>query len=358
MRTRKIPRDARHLPTYAELESYLRNFADGLYPFLWIVGRPGLGKSECLRAAMRGHRFYLCKSGQLTPAQFFVDCYEHRGEPIVLDDAEHLLDNKLGAKFISALGETSPAKQLDYQTTSRFLGDVPRSFLTTSPLCVIANHSTGHDCIRSRAVILFFDPTNLEIHRAVAGWFWDQEIHDWFGQHLYRLPPLDTRWYVTAFYDKRAGRDWRQIILLTHTPNRSTCIIQDLESDSVYPTKEEKALRFAELMGNADGASRATYFRHRRTLKAEGRLAMDVIPPILLRHTKPPGIPSLLELEAMEAPPVEQPTEPAQPLDLPARERFAEPIRGTSTPPAGPQRMILDDKLAWEKDQPEEDDAA
>ena len=47
----------------------------------------------------------------------------------------------------------------------------------------------------------------------MAKWFWDQEIHDWFGGHLFRLPPLDTRWYVMASNDKRAGRDWRRLIL-------------------------------------------------------------------------------------------------------------------------------------------------
>ena len=50
---------------------------------------------------------YYRKGGQLTPLQFYLDCYVHRGEPIILDDAEHLLDDRIGAKLVSALGDTS-----------------------------------------------------------------------------------------------------------------------------------------------------------------------------------------------------------------------------------------------------------
>ena len=45
MRTPQIPRSASGIATYAELVSYLRDFAAGRKPFVWIVGRPGLSKS-------------------------------------------------------------------------------------------------------------------------------------------------------------------------------------------------------------------------------------------------------------------------------------------------------------------------
>src|SRR4051812_4449882 len=116
MRTRKVPQGARHLRTYTEYQSYLEDFVQGRYPFLWILGRPGVSKTESVRAAVRGRDVYYRKGGQLTPAQFYVDCYRHRGEPIILDDAEHLLDNKVGAKLVAALADTTPEKQLSYGT--------------------------------------------------------------------------------------------------------------------------------------------------------------------------------------------------------------------------------------------------
>jgi hypothetical protein len=356
MRTPRIPKGSRHLRTYAEFTSYLFDFARGLYPFLWIVGRPGVTKTESIKVAVRGQTVYYRQAGQLTPAQFYIDCYHHRGQPIILDDAEHFLYQRLGEKFITTLGDTIPARQLSYGTTSRVLGDVPPTFLTTSPLCIIANKATSHTAIQSRAVILYFDPTNVEAHRAVAAWYWDQEIHDWFGQHLHRLPPLDTRWYVIADRDKRASRDWRQIVLKTHALDRVSTTVQDLEGDPAYPTREDKARRFVELLGNEKGASRASYFRLRRRLEDAQALVPEALPSIPLRRTRPPTTPSLLELEAMESGQPAPPDVFGGPLDVPAREQFSQPIRGHVAPTPPPRPMVLSDRLPWDRPEDEEGD--
>jgi hypothetical protein len=303
------------LRTYSEFESYLKDFAAGRYPFLWAVGRPGTGKSGSIRAATQGQDVYYRQGGQLTPLQFYLDCYEYQGRPIILDDAEHILENRLGAKLISALGDTTPEKQLSYGTTSPALDDVPPVFKTTSPLCIIANKATANPAIQSRAVTLDFDPTNVEIHRAVARWFWDQEIHDWMGQHISRLEPFDTRWYVIADHDKRAGRDWKSFILEGYEIDRASRIVQDLERDNNYPAREAKAARFLELMEGASGASRASYFRLRRRLKEDGRLATTGVEPIPLTRTSPPVAPTEPETDALAVqeealpPPKEMPPE-------------------------------------------------
>ena len=348
MRTRNVPRGARHLRTYAELDSYLHDFVLGLYPFLWIVGRPGTTKTESLKTALRGRPCLYRKGLQLTPLQFHLDLYRHRGEPVVLDDADPFMSHKVGKQQVSSLGDTSPTKPISYASTTRALGDVPQTFHTTSPLCVITNKGTVHEDIQSRAVILYFDPTNEEVHRAVARWYWDQEIHDWFGQHLRRLPPLDARWYVIAHQDKRSLRDWRQIVLKTHAASRASCVVQDLEQNPAYPTREDKARRFVELLGEGKGASRASYFRLRRRLEDAQQLVVEAVPPIPLRRTRPPGTPSLLELDAQEVPFPAQAEEETYPLDVPAREQFARPIRGDGAARTTPNRPALDDSVSWE----------
>lgn len=78
-RTSKVPRGARHLRTYQEFRTYLTNFAEGRYPFLWIIGRPGSGKTEAMRIALRGRPHRLYQGGQLTALQLYSDCYRHRG---------------------------------------------------------------------------------------------------------------------------------------------------------------------------------------------------------------------------------------------------------------------------------------
>ena len=348
VKTRFVPPGARRLRTYAELESYISDFVAGRYPFLWIVGRPGVAKSESMKTAVRGHAHLYRKGGQLTPAQLYIDLYGVRGQPVILDDAEHLLDGKVGAKLISSLGDTTPAKLLTYSSTSRVLGEVPQSYHTTSSLCIIANRGTKHEDIQSRAVSLHFDPTNLEIHRAVGRWYWDQEIHDWIGNHLFRLSPLDARWYVVAEKDKRAGRDWRQIILRAYSQKRAECVVQDLEGDASCPTREDKARRFEEVMGGEKGKSRPTYFRLRKRLEEQNRLVPETVPRTQLSRNRPPSVPSIMELDAMGGPaPVAPEPEPTQ-LDVPLRDNFAQPVRGDETrrPPATP--APLDDNVAWE----------
>jgi hypothetical protein len=338
MRPLKIPQSARRLRTYEEFESYLRDFVAGYYDLVWVVGRPGTGKSAAIDAAIRGRNCYYRKGGQLTPVRFYTDCYEHRGQPVILDDAEHLLNHPIGAKLVSALGETTPAKWMCYGTSSPALGLVPEKYLTTSRLCIIANLVTAHEAIQSRAVLLHFDPTNLEIHRAVARWFWDQAVHDWFGTHVCALPPLDTRWYVTAAEDRRGGRNWQQILLDTRALDRSITIVQAVEQDSAYPTREDKARRFLELMDGEEGASRASYYRLRRRLADEERLVVQTLAPIPLRRRKRPATPSRLELNAMEAPKVVGPVA-LKKLDLPVEDREILPLTGinTSTAPDWPK---------------------
>lgn len=363
MKPRTVPRDARVLRTYRELDSYLADFVRGIYPFLWMVGRPGIMKTESLKTVVRGLRVYYRKGGQLTPIQFFKDCYAHRAEPIILDDAEHLLDSKIGHKLISALGDSIDPKRLDYGSTTRALADVPQTFLTTSPLCIIANQGTIHEAIRSRAVTLYFTPTNLEVHQAVARWYWDQQVHDWFGEHLDRLLPIDARWYVTADQDKVAGRDWQQIILRAHSLDRLACIVQDLERSTEFVTREAKAMQFVSRVGTLRGASRATYFRIRKRLDDAGQLQPQIVSRIPLLRTTRTERPSLLELESDTITDLRQrnhPEEPAEALDLPAREQFTQPIGGASQNGRNPDlqqtpRMILDDRTAWEGPDPDDE---
>lgn len=358
----KVPRGSRVLRAYVELESYIRDFVDGRYRFLWIYGRYGLGKSESITRAISGRPHYYRKAGQLTPLQFYKDAYELRdGVPIILDDPRTFLENSIGRNLISALGDTSRIKQVGYGTT-RSLGTtpdgkdkIPQTFESKSHLCIIANHSSVNGELESRAITLFFDPTNEEIHRSTARWFWDQEIHDWFGQHVYRMQPIDVRWYLEAADDKAAYRDWRQNLLDTRALNRVQTIVQDLELDSTYAPGDDKAAAFEERMGSARGRSRASYYRIRKRLEDAGTLvAKNAVSRIPLVRTTPPGDPSDLELEAAAQPPPLPPVQVDKRLDLPAHERFRQPINGTVANPGRQHPSILDDRLPWEGQDPDE----
>jgi hypothetical protein len=351
MSTRTVTPGARRLRTYEEFRSYLKDFVGELYPFLWVTGRPGVAKSESIRAALLGRLALYRSAGQLTPLRLYVDCFDHIHQPIVLDDADHFLDDRIGRRLVSALGDTSPEKLLTYASTTRLLraelGEppVPDQFTTTSPLCVIANRPTRHPEIQSRAVHLYFDPTPEEVHRAVVRWFDDQEVHDWFGRHLRQLPLVDMRMYMHAVQDKRAGRDWRRIAAATvFGKHGAEVLIRDLEVDPRYPTREAKAGRFVELMGDARGASRPTYFRKRAELEAAGRLVVPAIGPIRVRGARPSAAPPAPDAEAT-GPPPDVPEVQSRPTDVSARETFTEPIRGQTPGTISPPSMQLDDRL-------------
>jgi hypothetical protein len=256
---------------------------------------------------------------------------------------------------LSALGDTSPAKQLSYASTSRALGEVPQQYYTNSPLCIVANRGTAHEAIQSRAVTLYFDPTNLEVHRAAVQWFWDQQIHTWVGKHLYRLRPLDARWFVIADRDKRASRDWR-LFLEAHALDRASSVVQELETDPAYPTREDKARRFAEVLGKGSkGASRATYFRLRKRLDDEGRLVAEAVPSIRLRSKKRPSPPSLEELDSLGTPTPGEPEGETAPVDLPAgRDQSTQPTRGQAV--GQRRRQLPGDRLSWERGEEEGDE--
>jgi hypothetical protein len=337
MKTPEIPKTARVVRTYADLRQYLDEFARGLRRFVWLLGRPGVAKSESVKAALaRCPRFYYRPGGQLTPLQFYIDLYQHRDQPIVLDDAEHLLDHEVGFKLISALGDTAPRRLLTYGSRSTALDGTPLMFDTESPLCIISNRPTPHEAIRSRALVLYFDPSNSEIHADAASWFWDQQIHDWFGQHLSRVARLESRWYLRCYEDKRAGRDWARLALADYVqPNdRPSVVVQDLEHDASCPNPEDKARRFAEIFAAAKGGSRATYHRVRKALRDKGQLDIEAAPRILLRHTSPPAAPSPLEGGAPPGP-------------SPAHAAFATPVTGSGA--GGPPPAQLDDTVAFEQ---------
>lgn len=345
MKFQSKPKTIRTLTTYAELQSYVDDYRRCHYPFLWIVGRPGTSKSSLFTSAMKGTDHYYARAGQLTPLQLYLDLYEHRGQPVILDDLESLLNQPLGHKLINALGETTPEKTLSYRSTTSQLGDTPGTFQTNSRLCFISNQFPKKDDIISRALVLEFKPTNLEVHLAAAEWFWDQEIYDFFGNGLNGWRDLESRWYGRTAADKQAGRDWRRLALEGYSLDYPAGLVLQLEQDTNYPDVRSRERRFVEMMAGREGGSRASYYRLKRELK-ERKYLENTLQRRVLVQGKPPedtveasvceGLDQLPRLRAASN----------RPLDLPARTAFQQPIRGDQI--ETPTKTVLDDLLPWE----------
>src|SRR5262249_17833095 len=89
-------------------------------------------KSRCVRQALGRKVCWI--SGQATPFGIYLQAYEHRHQPLVLDDVDGLYADRQGIRLLKALGQTEGTKTLSWQSAAPALAphDLPRQFTTTS----------------------------------------------------------------------------------------------------------------------------------------------------------------------------------------------------------------------------------
>jgi hypothetical protein len=276
------PQDAFLLHTYHELRQFTEAFAQGHFHLLILVGGPGLAKSHLLRDAVGHDSCWI--EGNATPLGMYVQLWQHRDRPVIIDDVDSLYANPAGVRLLKCLCQTDPVKTVAWHSTAAALDRdaVPRQFTTTSRVAIICNAwKTLNDnvaAVQDRGHVLIFEPTPLEVHQHVAGWFWDQEIFDWFGRHLHLIRQPSMRYYVRAAELKQAGMDWEKALPCPHL-SPTTLLVARLQADPHYPTEEARARAFV-----ASGAGcRATYFNHARKLPTS-----RAAPSIPLAHGMPP----------------------------------------------------------------------
>jgi hypothetical protein len=339
------PDNAQEVTTYAGLGRLMKQFADGKRGFLVIWGRPGNGKSMMIQAAIQGttaryHR------GVLSALELHVDGYEYLGANQILDDClESVLacDNGLGTLLVFA--ETTGIKRPEWRSRYARREKIKPFYHTTANLCVVSNKFWLPDALLSRATsIVYFNPSDEEIHRQVATWFHNQPIHDWVGRHLTRIQELDVRWYKQAFENYINGEDWRRIFLDTYGLDPHAAVVQNLYNNPAFPTAPDRVREFGRLTGQ----SRSTYFDLRKHLMREGKLdiAAEIVAPIRVQGTEPRQY-TLADLKALNEtgrlpPPPEPPT--------PRAAITSGPITGTgtgTTPSHRPDRpaRTLDDSM-------------
>jgi hypothetical protein len=115
-----------------------------------------------------------------------------------------------------------------------------KSFPTCSKVCIIDNawnvQNEHIEALEDRSRLFLFAPPPVAVHEQMAQeeWFYDDEIYDFIGQHLYWIKHefdpkkpgvkakgkgLSVRLYVKAQEAKEAGEDWRQFVLSQHIDN-------------------------------------------------------------------------------------------------------------------------------------------
>jgi len=195
--TIELPSDAIVVTTYAALERYLLKFAEGELDLVLLLGRHGTGKTHGVKQALgiagtendeddlaENSFGALYVEGHAQPYGLYVKLWEYRNCPVVIDDLDKLYAKPDCVRLLKPLCNTTPVKRLTWFTnTTHRSPDVPDSFTTTSNVILIANewHTLNANvrALEDRAIIICFEPSNLEVHNKVAEWFDDQEEETW-----------------------------------------------------------------------------------------------------------------------------------------------------------------------------------
>ena len=249
-----------------------------------LIGGAGIGKSQIVREAVGADAGWI--TGNASPFGVYIKAYKHRNEPLVLDDVDDLRQHPQGVRLLKSLCQTDPVRTLCWQSQAKALDElgIPREFQTSSPVALIANDwatlSLNVQAVEDRLHLLSFEPSPSEIHRRAASWFWDQEIFDFTGLHLFNLADHSFRVYVRAWEMKCARLDWHRAVL-AHCHCATTRAVAALKADATYLTEEDRARAFV-----AQGfGCRATYFNHAK------KLALPTsVPTLKLNQSAPPAV--------------------------------------------------------------------
>jgi hypothetical protein len=264
------------------LEQYVRAFAAGHLNLLMIFGPPGVGKSRSVRQALGSRVCWI--GGQATPFGIYLQAYQHRHAPIVLDDVDGLYADRLGVRLLKALGQTERTKTLSWQTAAPTLErcGIPRQFTTTSRVALIGNDwktlNADVAALEDRGHLLLFQPSPLEVHRQAARWFWDQEIFDFVADHLHLMAQHSLRTYCHAWELKQADLDWRQGVLGRCLTGVALAVAK-LKANPDFASEAERIRVFVQ----SGAGCRASYFRHAKKLRP-----VAATPKIALTRTSPP----------------------------------------------------------------------
>src|SRR5262245_51146612 len=134
-RSKNLPEHALRVRTYAELERFARGFADGHLNLLILCGDPGLGKSRCVRGAVGDRACWI--DGNASAFGVYLRAYEHRDQPIVLDDVDGLYRDRNGVRLLKALCQADREKSLCWHSEAPSRRGAPTRFVTTSRVAIL-----------------------------------------------------------------------------------------------------------------------------------------------------------------------------------------------------------------------------
>jgi hypothetical protein len=275
------------ITSYAALDTKLGVFVRGNHMrAVTIISRAGLQKSTMIAKIMPDAAVL---QGRVTAYGLYKFCYANRDRDIVLDDCDNLDSKPEAIAILKALTDTRKRRSTicwNSATPEIRSGELPDRFSTTSRLVILANQwdAIGSDV---QAVVdrcnyfIHFKPSNLEVHKRVAGFLADQEVFDFIGEHLSYACNLSMRDYVKAQAAKLDGDpDWARDLLSRWLDSEDKRIVAQLLSDASLST-EAMITEYKKQTGK----SRAKFYRVKSQLPEQVSA-----PKILLPRTNGPVV--------------------------------------------------------------------
>ena len=265
-----LPSEAISVSSYDDLERYIEKVADRSLDLLLLLGRPGTGKTERVRQVIRRAcgDAALHVEGHAQPFGIYRGLWEHRDQPIVLDDVDKLYSNPESVRLLKPLCDSRPSKRVCWiSNATRQAGGPPSAFETNSPVVLISNESRTLNAnvraLEDRAIIVSFEPSNTAVHQEVANWCEDDVVYEFLGRHLGLVPFVSMRWYAKGQRLRRAGfDDWQISVLQMMCGNRELATVAALVADPCFQSEKARI----EAFRRDTGMSRASYFRFKRRL--------------------------------------------------------------------------------------------
>ena len=165
--SKKRPKHALVIRDYAKLEEFAAKFAEGYFNLLILIGDAGIAKSQTIRRALSDDSLWV--EGSASAFGIYQALYEHRGQPVVLDDVDSLYSDRDCVRLLKCLCQTDPVKTVSWYTGAVGRNkEIPQQFETSSKVIIVANEwktlSENVRAVENRGHLLFFEPSPVDVH--------------------------------------------------------------------------------------------------------------------------------------------------------------------------------------------------
>ena len=263
------------------IADYVGMACDGTSRAIYLMGRPGSGKSWWVRRCLRESGVpHVWANGQLTAVSLFELLFGHPDAVVVIDDVPLLFADKQARQYLMAACDSQDPRVVD----RRVFGDERRVEFAGAVIAVsneeLPSGPTG-DALRSRFDLLRHDPSDAEVAAYVLATMCetpeDVEAAEWAVDRVAEAGErLTIRHAETALRFRRDGRegrrtnDWKYLFSQTLTSFSSVHReAGPAEPEDRADVDREAADAYERWGGDPDaaaeecGCSRATLYRRR-----------------------------------------------------------------------------------------------